>query len=71
MELNETARELLREAGITVAEWAHAQYFTDGVWRGDVCGCPDDRCVGFHHHEDDDCGCLSAFLDEYPRDRDH
>lgn len=25
---------------------------------GDRCGCPDDRCIGYHHYEDADCWCL-------------
>lgn len=28
--------------------------------RGDVCGCPDDRCVGHHHAEGDPCPCVAA-----------
>lgn len=41
----------------------------DGRWGGDACGCPDDRCIGYHHDETDDCGCLPALLDEWIRDQ--
>ncbi|WIX78674.1 hypothetical protein QRX50_46300 [Amycolatopsis carbonis] len=61
--LNLHAREQLRAAGISQAQWAR-QYFGDGRWHGDECGCPDDRCIGFHHDAEDDCGCLPALLDE-------
>jgi|GEM_PF-1261587 len=62
-DLNATARETLREARVTIAEWKRRNHM--GVkWLGDECGCPDDRCIGFHHHGPDDCGCLPALLAE-------
>jgi hypothetical protein len=59
--LNETAKSALREAGITQTAWARI-HFSDGRWRGDACGCPDDRCIGYHHYETEECGCLPVLL---------
>jgi hypothetical protein len=59
--LNDAARHTLRDAGINEAEWART-HFTDGEWHGDKCGCPDDRCIGYHHDDPNDCGCLPALL---------
>jgi hypothetical protein len=64
--LNDTAKELLREAGITQAEWAYVNGY-DGGWGGDACGCPDDRCIDHHHDAEDDCECLPALLAGPPR----
>lgn len=64
MRLNNTAREQLRNAGFSPAEWARRNHYTDGTWGGDACGCPDDRCIGFHHDAADDCGCLPALLSD-------
>ena len=63
MRLNSEAREQLRTAGISQAQWAR-RYFQDGRWHGDACGCPDDRCIGYHHDANDECGCLPALLAE-------
>lgn len=63
--LNSTAKATLKAAGVTQAEWARANYMQSGKWSGDACGCPDDRCVGFHHDGPDDCGCLPTSLAEY------
>lgn len=41
------------------------RYFPDGTWGGDECGCIDDRCIGFHHDELGECGCLPVWLDEW------
>jgi hypothetical protein len=60
--LNATARATLRDAGISQAEWARRNWSADGKWHGDNCGCPDDRCIGYHHDEPDDCGCLPSLL---------
>lgn len=67
MRLNNEAREQLRAAGISQAEWARRNFCADGIWGGDACGCPDDRCIGFHHDEHDECGCLPALLAEDPQ----
>jgi hypothetical protein len=50
--------------GVTIAGYVR-YWYPDGAWRGDVCGCPDDRCIGYHHDEDEDCGCLPVTLGEY------
>lgn len=62
--LNDTARETLADAGITETEWAQ-RHFGTNEWHGDACGCTDDRCIGYHHSDDGDCGCLPALL-EWP-----
>lgn len=64
MELNETARTVIADAGVTVTAYMRAQGYMDGVWGGDACGCPDDRCIGFHHGSEGECGCLRVLLDE-------
>lgn len=57
---------MLRAAGVTVTEWARANYSTDGTWSGDACGCPDSRCKdGFHHSPQQRCGCLETLLQSY------
>lgn len=69
MALHPHAREQLRDAGITETQWAREHFGTD-QWHGDDCGCVDDRCIGFHHHERGDCGCLPALLDAHLHTRD-
>ena len=39
--LNANAKAALRDAGVTQAEWARANFMRDGKWCGDICGCPD------------------------------
>lgn len=67
--LNEDARAILAGWGIqpiTEVEWA--QYWGgDSTWGGDECGCPDDQCIGYHHGQDEPCGCLKALIDDYDR----
>lgn len=64
--LNYNAREHLKWNGITQAAWARWNGWRDGVWRGDACGCPDDRCAGYHHDDDDaECGCLRSLVDDF------
>jgi hypothetical protein len=65
--LNEDAKTALRDAGVSQAAWARANYFADSRWGGDACGCPDDRCTGFHHYPDEECGCLRTLLPQYLR----
>jgi hypothetical protein len=60
--LSTEARYVLGLAGITQQEYRR-HYFGDGPWHGDVCGCPDDRCIGYHHDEQDECGCLPAVIE--------
>lgn len=64
--LNDFAKATLRDAGISQAAWARANYMRDSKWSGDQCGCPDDRCAnGFHHFGADDCGCLPVLIEQY------
>lgn len=63
MKLNAEARDTLRSAGVSQAAWIRRHCGDVArIWLGDACGCPDDRCIGFHHDAQDDCGCLSALL---------
>ncbi len=62
MRLNDDAKVALRDAGVSQAAWARANFMSDGRWCGDACGCPDDRCIGHHHYEDEECGCLRTLL---------
>jgi hypothetical protein len=61
--LSQHARLLIIGSGLTVADYIE-QHFADGVWRGDECGCIDDRCIGHHHVEHDNCGCLPVLIEE-------
>ncbi|MGZ4521921.1 MAG: hypothetical protein ACXVXO_00675 [Mycobacteriaceae bacterium] len=63
------AREQIKVArmyvdGVTIAGYVR-HCFPDGVWHGDRCGCPDDRCVGHHHDAGEECGCLDVELGRY------
>lgn len=60
------AAQTLRWAGVSQADWA-MRWFGQPTWHGDSCGCPDDRCIGHHHDEDDACGCLHSLLSELHR----
>lgn len=64
MKLTTEARDALRAAGVSQAAWARHHGYADGRWFGDACGCPDDRCIGYHHDAQDECGCLPALLGE-------
>jgi hypothetical protein len=63
--LNGPAKAALRDAGVSQAAWARANYFPDGRWGGDACGCPDDRCINHHHDGAEECGCLKVLLEQY------
>jgi len=66
MRLNDAAKAALRDAGVSQAAWARANYMPDGRWSGDACGCPDDRCKdGYHHFPGEECGCLRTLLADY------
>lgn len=62
--LTKQARETIKESGLTIAGYKRWNGYESG-WGGDRCGCPDDRCIGFHHFTEDDCGCLPVLLDQY------
>jgi hypothetical protein len=59
--LTPLARVEIQGAGLTVADYVR-RFCPDGQWTGDRCGCTDDRCVGFHHDEHEDCGCLPVLI---------
>ena len=63
--LNATAKATLRDAGITQVSWAR-EYWAGDEWHGDDCGCPDDRCIEYHHGTEEECGCLPALLANLP-----
>jgi hypothetical protein len=65
--LNLYAREILRDAGYTPKRWAETTgaISPEGEWVGDACGCNDDRCIGYHHEEDEDCYCLPSLIELY------
>jgi hypothetical protein len=63
MRLNSDARDTLRAAEVSQAAWIRRHFGDDAkTWRGDACGCPDDRCIGHHHDAQDECQCLPALL---------
>lgn len=64
--LNAEAKAALREAGISQATWAR-EHCGGSKWYGDACGCPDDRCIGFHHGDLMECLCRRVLIDEYLR----
>ncbi|SDR90613.1 hypothetical protein SAMN04489751_0769 [Brevibacterium sandarakinum] len=64
MKLNDEAKAVLSIAGVTQAEWAR-RWFGETTWRGDVCGCPDERCRGYHHDKSEPCGCVRSLAREY------
>lgn len=41
------------------------RHFGNQGWGGDSCGCPDDRCIGYHHDGGEECQCLPASLDAW------
>ena len=67
VKLTPTALATLRDHGVSPALWARANFEPNGIWHGDVCGCPDSgRCAnGYHHMREDDCGCLPALLESF------
>lgn len=63
--LSPVARSIIQDYGLTIVEYVRkAGGWTDGDWHGDRCGCSDDRCIGFHHDENDDCGCLPVLVEQ-------
>ncbi|GAB3868625.1 hypothetical protein GCM10028801_44890 [Nocardioides maradonensis] len=67
--LTPAALQVLADAGLSEAawiEWCEGPGATE--WRGDACGCSDDRCRdGYHHERDEECGCLPALIAERAR----
>ncbi|WP_181027282.1 MULTISPECIES: hypothetical protein [unclassified Rathayibacter] len=56
----------LRAQEIDPDEWAR-EHGSPSIaeWAGDECGCADDRCIGHHHDEHEDCGCFPAMLEQH------
>lgn len=61
--LSPRARQEIQWAGLTVAAYVR-EWYPDGQWGGDRCGCPDDRCRGHHHGVGEPCGCLASLIAE-------
>lgn len=61
--LSSLARATIQDHGVSVAAYVR-HHDPDGAWRGDRCGCPDDRCRGHHHDPGEECGCLPVVLAE-------
>ena len=57
-----------RRIKVTIAGYVR-RHSDDGKWHGDACGCSDNRCIGYHHDENDECGCLPVLLDEWVREQ--
>jgi len=59
--ITQAVRNDLKGAGLSLVRYSR---LTTGAaaWSGDVCGCPDDRCVGHHHEEWEECGCFRTLL---------
>jgi hypothetical protein len=66
--LGRAAREEIKASGLTIAGYVRRAGWVDGKWHGDACGCTDDRCIGYHHDELEDCGCLPVLLEDYRRE---
>lgn len=65
MNLTRDAKSEIMAAGLTLRAYARSMQWADnaeGRWYGDACGCPDDRCIGYHHEEGENCGCLTSLL---------
>lgn len=65
VQLNDEARFLLQGHDITETDWARYWHGGKTAWGGDACGCPDDRCIGYHHVSTEPCGCLRVLIREY------
>lgn len=63
-EITKTFNSLTGES-MTVQEYIAHHFPGAAEWRGDACGCTDDRCIGFHHDASERCGCLDSLLDEF------
>lgn len=64
--VNYAARATLRAEGLGPTAWAKLHgYASAADWRGDECGCTDDRCIGYHHDANEECGCLPALIEEH------
>lgn len=63
--LSPLARSTIKDSGLTIAQYVReAGRWADGDWHGDTCGCTDDRCIGYHHDEHEECGCLPVLIED-------
>lgn len=62
--LSAKARLRITQAGLTVTQYVRHHQGDDLDWRGDYCGCTDDRCRGYHHEIAAECGCLPVCIEE-------
>lgn len=75
--LSKRARDTIRfwsvgddpRISVTIAGYTR-RWFGDRPWGGDSCGCVDDRCIGHHHEEHEECHCLEAWLDQWVREQE-
>ncbi len=61
--LTRAARETIKNSGLTITEYV-LENSGSSTWYGDTCGCSDDRCIGYHHDENEECGCLPVCIEE-------
>lgn len=66
--LNVEARSMIKAHGISLREYLDLCGHGSS-WRGDECGCEDDRCRGHHHAELEPCGCLPVRLADLLKQR--
>ena len=59
--LSQQARDDIQASGLTIAAYIRDRW-SDGKWHGDACGCSDDRCIGYHHDEGEECQCPPVLL---------
>ena len=64
MNLTATAVATLAAFDVTADEYIAVMFPESEEWLGDACGCVDDRCIGHHHDETDECHCLPAWLED-------
>ena len=67
--LTAEAIAVLAKAGLTGQDWAWSMYMPEGKWAGDECGCPDERCRGYHHDADEPCDCLPGAIEAHLTER--
>lgn len=61
--MSQAARTQIKGSGLTIRAYLREWQGDDiSRWYGDICGCRDDRCIGYHHEEHDECGCLPALI---------
>ena len=82
--LNSEERRVLADAGIAVRDWitfggwltvvadktGNRKWSPETEWRDDECGCTDDGCIGYHHDEHEECGCLPVLIQERAKARE-